>query len=84
VPPSPAETGYQKGYGYTLHTMLCTQGLDGLCSPSIRPPAALLLFMTHSDLDVSEHSGCEDRRDAAQAEKRGFVSTGLMNGSWTH
>lgn len=59
----------QKGYGHTLHTVLSAQGFDGFCSASIRPLATLLLLVAHSDLHTFDHFGCEDRSDAAQAEK---------------
>lgn len=61
-------TDRQKGYGHTLHTVLGAQGFDGFCSSSIRPFATFLLLVAHGDLDTFDHFGCEDRRDATQAE----------------
>lgn len=58
-----------EGYGHVLHTVLGAQRSDGLCGPSVRPLAALLLLMAHGDLDATEHFGREDRSDTAQAEK---------------
>lgn len=49
--------------------MLGAQGFDGFRGPRIRPPATFLLLVAHGDLNAMEHFGCEDRRDAAQAEK---------------
>lgn len=66
-----------EGYGHAHDTVLGAQSFDDLRGPGVRPLAAFLLLVAHSDLDASEHFGRKHRSDAAQAERgREGVSSG--------
>lgn len=53
--------------GHAHDTVLGAQSFDDLRGPGVRPLAAFLLLVAHSDLDASEHFGRKHRSDAAQA-----------------
>lgn len=65
-----------EGYGHVHNTVLGAQSFDDLRGAGVRPLAAFLLLVAHSDLDASEHFGREHGSNAAQAERGQGVSLG--------